>query len=167
MKKKETKNNGMMKLIWIGAAVVVIFGLIIFLTNQSNKDKLADNPYGDEDLEQPTIDQLDDENYQNIALPNEVEEQIASGEPTTVYFFSPTCPHCQATTPVLMPVAEDMDVDVLQYNLLEYEQGWQDYIIEATPTLVHFEDGEEVARWVGSQPKENIEQFFTEVVKKQ
>ena len=156
----------MKKMLIIGAAVVLIFGLIIFLTNQSNKDKMANNPYGDKDLEQPTIDQLDDENYQNIALPDEVNEQIQSGEPTTVYFFSPTCSHCQATTPVLMPVAEDMDVDVLQYNLLEYDQGWQDYFIEATPTLVHFEDGEEVARWVGSQPKENIEQFFTEVVKK-
>lgn len=156
----------MKKMLAIAAIVVVIFGLIIFLTNQANDKKLANNPYGTEDLQQPTIDQLDDENYQNIALPDEVNEKIASGEPTTVYFFSPTCPHCQATTPVLMPVAADMDVDVLQYNLLEYEQGWQDYFIEATPTLVHYEDGKEVARWVGSQPKENIEKFFNEFVVK-
>ncbi|TWT11121.1 co-chaperone YbbN [Planomicrobium sp. CPCC 101079] len=156
----------MKKMIAIAAVFVLIFGLIIFLTNQSNDKKLANNPYGTEDLEQPTIDQLDDENYQNIALPAEVNEKITSGEPTTVYFFSPTCPHCQATTPVLMPVAEDMAVDVMQYNLLEFEQGWTDYAIEATPTLVHYKDGKEVARWVGSQPKENIEQFFNEVVLK-
>ena len=156
----------MKKMLAIAAIVVVIFGLIIFLTNQSNSKKLADNPYGTEDLQQPTIDQLDDENYQNIALPDEVKEKIASGEPTTVYFFSPECSHCQATTPVLMPVAEDMDVDVLQYNLLEYEQGWQDYFIEATPTLAYYEDGKEVARWVGSQPKENIEKFFNDFVVK-
>ncbi|SDH59302.1 Thioredoxin [Planococcus glaciei] len=157
----------MKKMIIIGAAVVLIFGLIIFLTNQSNNSKLANNPYDTEDLNQATIDQLDDENYQNIVLPDELDKKIASGEPTTVYFFSPTCPHCQATTPVLMPVAEDMDVDVLQYNLLEYEQGWQQYFIEATPTLVHYENGEEVSRWVGSQPKANIEKFFNDVVLKQ
>ncbi|MGK7379574.1 thioredoxin family protein [Planococcus sp. 1R117A] len=156
----------MKKMLIIGAVVVLIFGLIIFLTNQSNNQKLADNPYDKEDLNQATIDQLDDENYQNIILPDALDEQIASGEPTTVYFFSPTCPHCQATTPVLMPVAEDMGVDVKQYNLLEYEQGWQQYFIEATPTLIHFEDGKEVARWVGSQPKENIEEFFNQVVLK-
>ncbi|MBZ5202407.1 thioredoxin family protein [Planomicrobium chinense] len=156
----------MKKMIIIGAAVVLIFGLIIFLTNQSNNSKLANNPYDTEDLNQATIDQLDDENYQNIVLPDELDEKIASGEPTTVYFFSPTCPHCQATTPVLMPVADDMGVDVLQYNLLEYEQGWQQYFIEATPTLIHYENGEEVARWVGSQPKENIEEFFNQVVLK-
>ncbi|HSP21476.1 MAG TPA: thioredoxin family protein [Planococcus sp. (in: firmicutes)] len=156
----------MKKMLIIGGVVVAIFALIIVLTNLSNNDKLANNPYDTENLEQPTIDLLTDENYQNIALPNEVDEKIKSGEPTTVYFFSPTCSHCLATTPILMPVADDMDVDVLQYNLLEYEKGWQDYFIEATPTLVHYENGEEIARWVGSQPKENIEEFFNEVVLK-
>lgn len=156
----------MKKLLIIAGIVVVIFAGIIFLTNQANDEKLANNPYDTEDLEQATIDQLDDENYQNIVVPSDLEEQIASGEPTTVYFFSPTCQYCQQTTPVLMPVAEDMNVDVLQYNLLEYDQGWQQYAIEATPTLIHYENGEEVSRWVGAQPKENIEQFFTDVVKK-
>lgn len=156
----------MKKMLIIGGVVIAIFALIIVLTQMSQNEKLANNPYDTDDLDPATIDQLDDENYQNIALPDEVAEQIESGEPTTVYFFSPTCVHCQNTTPILMPVAEDMDVDVLQYNLLEYEQGWTDYFIEATPTLVHYENGEEVSRWVGSQPKENIEEFFTEVVKK-
>lgn len=156
----------MKKMIGIAAVVVAIFALIIVLTNMSNQDKLANNPYDTEDLDQATIDQLNDENYQNIVLPDELDERIASGEATTVYFFSPTCQYCQQTTPVLMPVADDMDVDVLQYNLLEYDQGWQQYFIEATPTLIHYENGEEVARWVGAQPKENIEEFFNEVVLK-
>lgn len=156
----------MKKLVIIGGVVVALFALVIVLSNMSNDSKLANNPYDTEDLEQSTIDLLPDENYQSIALPDEVDEQVQSGEPTTVYFFSPECSYCIATTPILMPVAADMDVDVLQYNLLEYEQGWQDYRIEATPTLVYFEDGKEVARWVGSQPKENIEQFFNEVVLK-
>ncbi|MFK8795548.1 thioredoxin family protein [Planococcus plakortidis] len=156
----------MKKLLIIAGVVLAIFALIVFLTNQSQDEKLANNPYGTDDLNPATIDQLDDENYQNIALPEEVNEQIQSGDPTTVYFFSPTCQYCQQTTPVLMPVADDMDVEVLQYNLLEFEQGWSDYALEATPTLVHYEDGQEVARWTGAQPKENIEQFFSEVVKK-
>ena len=156
----------MKKMFIIGGVVIVIFALIVVLTQMSNSEKLANNPYDKDNLDPATIDQLDDENYQNIVLPDELEEQISSGEPTTVYFFSPTCIHCQNTTPVLMPVAEDMEVDVLQYNLLEYDQGWTQYTIQSTPTLVHYENGEEVARWVGAQPKENIEQFFTEIVKK-
>ncbi len=156
----------MKKLLIIAGIVVVVFAGIVLLTNQANDKKLANNPYDTDDLNQATIDQLDDENYQNIVLPADLEKEIASGEPTTVYFYSPLCSYCQQTTPILMPVAEDMDVDVLQYNLLEYEEEAMPYQIEATPTLVHYEDGKEVSRWVGAQPKENIEKFFTDVVKK-
>ena len=156
----------MKKLLIIGGVLIAVFALIIVLNNASNDKKLADNPYGTNDLKQETIDQLDDENYQNIILPDDLKAKVESGEPVTAYFFSPTCPHCKAMTPVLMPLAEDMDVDIIQYNVLEFEQGWNDYMIEATPTMIHFEDGKEVSRMVGNQPKENIEAFFNEVVLK-
>lgn len=156
----------MKKLLIIGGAIAALFILLIVLTNMSNDKKLADNPYGTEDLKQETIDQLDDENYQNIILPDDLKAKVESGEPVTAYFFSPTCSHCKAMTPVLMPIVEEMDVDVVQYNVYEFDQGWDDYRIEATPTMIHFEDGQEVSRMVGNQPKENIEAFFNEVVLK-
>ena len=154
----------MKKLLIIGGAIAAVFILLIVLTNMSNDKKLADNPYGTEDLEQETIDQLDDENYQNIILPDDLKAKVESGEPVTAYFFSPKCSHCKAMTPVLMPIVDKMDVDIVQYNILEFEQGWDDYQIEYTPTMVYFEDGQEVSRMVGNQPKENIEAFFNEVV---
>ena len=156
----------MKKLLIIGGAIVVVFILLVVLTNMSNDKKLADNPYGTEDLKQETIDQLDDENYQNIILPDELQAKVESGEPVTAYFFSPICVHCKAMTPVLMPVVEDMGVDLVQYNIYEFEQGWEDYLIEATPTMIHFENGKEVSRMVGNQPEEDIEAFFNEVVLK-
>ena len=156
----------MKKLLIIGGAIVVVFILLVVLTNMSNDKKLADNPYGTEDLKQETIDQLDDENYQNIILPDELQAKVESGEPVTAYFFSPICAHCKAMTPVLMPVVEDMGVDLVQYNIYEFEQGWEDYLIEATPTMIHFENGKEVSRMVGNQPEEDIEAFFNEVVLK-
>ncbi|MFX3673752.1 MAG: thioredoxin family protein [Paenisporosarcina sp.] len=156
----------MKKLMIIGGAIVVVFILLIVLTNMSKEKKLVDNAYKTDDLKPETIDQLDDVNYQNIILPDDLESKIESGEPVTAYFFSPTCPHCRAMTPVLMPIAKDMDVDVVQYNVHEFEQGWKDYNIEATPTMIHFEDGQEVARVVGNNPKEEIEAFFNDVVLK-
>ena len=154
----------MKKLLIIGGAIAAVFILLIVLTNMSNDKKLAGNPYGTEDLKQETIDQLDDKNYQNIILPDDLKAKVESGEPVTAYFFSPICPHCKAMTPVLMPIVEDMDVDLVQYNVYEFEQGWDDYQLEATPTTIYFEDGKEVSRMVGNQPKENIEAFFNEVV---
>ncbi|WP_075619934.1 thioredoxin family protein [Paenisporosarcina indica] len=156
----------MKKLLIIGGAIVVVFILLIVLTNMSNDKKLANNPYGTDDLQQETIDQLNDKNYQNIILPDDLKEEIESGEPVTAYFFSPICVHCKAMTPVLMPVVEEMNVDLVQYNIYEFEQGWEDYKIEGTPTIIHFENGKEVSRLYGNYPKENIEEFFNEVVLK-
>ena len=88
----------MKTLVAIGGVVVALLVAIIVLTNMSNKDKLksVDNPYGDKDLQQPTIDLLTDENYQHITLPEDLKEKIASGEEVNAYFFSPTCTHCGA-----------------------------------------------------------------------
>ncbi|MET3576491.1 thioredoxin family protein [Bhargavaea ullalensis] len=155
----------MKKLFIIGGAVIVLLALLVFVNNQSNKPKLADSPYGDKQLKQSTIDQLDDPNYQNIILPDELEKRIDSGDPVTVYFFSPECSHCQEMTPRLVPIAKDMKADVVKYNVLEFEQGWNQYQIEGTPTLAHFEDGKEVDRIVGSQSDEAIRAFLEQYAK--
>ena len=153
----------MKKLLAIGGVIVVIFVLIIVLTNKSNETKLADNPYGKDDLQQSTISLLDNESYQDVALPEEIFKQIESGEPTTVYYFSPECPHCMDMTPRLMPIADEYDAKVYQYNLLEFENEMKpEYDITAWPALVHYKDGKEQGRTVGSQPDDQIKAFFDE-----
>ena len=144
----------MKKLGILGAIVVVLFAAIIILTNLANQDKLEDNPYDRDNLKQSTIDLLDDENYQNIILPEALEEKIATGEPVVAYIFSPECPHCKQMTPTLMPIADEVGVQIDQYNVLEYEKGWDDYKVEATPTLIYFKDGKEVNRLVGDYSKD-------------
>lgn len=156
----------MKKLGILGAVVVVLFAVIIVLTNMSNNGKLKNNPYGTNNLQQSTIDLLDDENYQNIILPDALEKKIASGEPVLAYMFSPECPHCKKLTPKLMPIADELDLQIDQLNILEYDKGWDEYNIEYTPTLIYFEDGKEVDRLVGDAPEEGIRQFFDEVVLK-
>lgn len=156
----------MKKLGILAAIVVILFAVIIGLTNLSNKSKLENNPYGTDNLKQSTIDLLDDENYQNIILPDALREKIASGEPVVAYLFSPECPHCKEMTTRLMPIAKEMNVHIDQLNILEYEKGWDEYNVEYTPTLIYFEDGKEVQRMVGAHPDENIRKFFEEVVLK-
>lgn len=154
------KKNNATILIIILAVVVVLFALLILLTNKSNEKKLADNPYGDKNLEQSTIDQLDDENYQNIILPDALADKIASGEKVYAYLFSPECSHCQNFTPKLMPLAEENDIQIDQLNVLEYKDQWDVYNLEATPTLIVYDNGEEVTRLVGDYDEAQIQQFF-------
>ncbi|MBN8233655.1 thioredoxin family protein [Halobacillus kuroshimensis] len=149
-------------IIFAGVLAVLVV-VLIFVVNYQNNQKTADNPYGKEELDQATINQLDDPNYQNQILPDELEEEIESGDPVTVYFYSPTCSFCQRTTPVLVPIVEDLDIDMKKMNLLEFSVG-EEYQIQSTPTLVHYENGEEQARLVGEQPETVFEEFFQDEV---
>ncbi|MCA1056552.1 thioredoxin family protein [Rossellomorea aquimaris] len=155
----------MKKIIIFLVIVIGLFAAIALVTNMQNSQKAEGNKFKKDNLDPATVDLLDDPNYQNVILPDELEKKLEDKEDVTVYFYSSTCPHCKNTTPILAPLAEEMGVDMVQYNVLEFEQGWNDYAIEATPTLVHFEDGKEVARVVGSQPEEEFKQFFEEYVK--
>ena len=155
----------MKKLVIIGAAVVLLFAAIIVLTNMSNSDKMKDNPYDTDNLQQSTIDLLDDENYQNIILPDDLQAKIESGEGVFAYMFSPECGHCMNFTPKLMNVAEQEDIQIDQLNVLEYQNAWTTYQLEYTPTLIYFENGEEVTRIVGDNDEETVRQFFASVGK--
>ena len=152
----------MKKLLVIGGVIIAIFVLIIVLSNKADESKLKDNPYGTDKLNQSTVNLISDKNYNNIILPDELAKKIKAGESVTAYFFSPECSFCLEMTPILMPIAKDMDVTVQQYNLLEFGSEAAPYGIESTPTLIQFKDGEEVGRLVGAHPEENIRAFFDE-----
>ena len=153
----------MKKLIIIGVLLVAVFGGILFLTKQESKvkEESADNPYkGKEDVHPASLDLVGNKNYDTITLPDEVDKKIKSGEPTYVYFFSPTCGYCMEMTPMLTPLAKDMGVPILQYNLLEYGYEAESYKVEGTPTLIYFDKGKEVSRVVGLQGEETTREFL-------
>ncbi|NYF25981.1 co-chaperone YbbN [Sporosarcina sp. JAI121] len=155
----------MKKLLIIGGVIIAIFVLVVVLSNKSNESKLKDNPYGTKNLAQPTIDLIGDENYNNIVLPDTLFKQIEDGKSVTAYYFHPECQYCMQMTPVMMPIAKEMGVNVQQYNMLEFGDrvGMDtEYKIESWPALIHYKDGKEVGRMVGAQPEENIRAFFNE-----
>ncbi|MCG3088705.1 thioredoxin family protein [Sporosarcina cyprini] len=154
----------MKKLLIIGGVIIALFVLIVVLNNQSNKQKLKDNPYGNKELQASTINLLGNENYSNIVLPDALMEKIKSGEPVTAYFFSPECPFCMKMTPKLMPIAKEMGIHVYQYNLLEFKEEAAPYGITGWPALIQYEDGKEVGRIVGlpEEPEKAIEEFLKE-----
>lgn len=153
------------KMLIIIGAVVLLFGALYFVNAQKNKQALdgADNPYDKDNLKQETIDLLDDPLYQNIIVPDDLDQKLEDGEDLTVYYFSPTCVHCQRTSPIVVPLAEDMGVDLVKLNLLEYDK-MKYYDVEGTPTIIHYENGEEVSRIVGEHPEEDFEMFFNTYV---
>ncbi|MFS0671944.1 thioredoxin family protein [Ornithinibacillus sp. 179-J 7C1 HS] len=151
-------------LIIIGAVVVLFFALYFVIDYKNDKALDENNPYGKKDLHQATIDQLNNPDYQNQILPDELIEKVENGEAVTVYYYSPICSYCKATTPYLVPLAENMGVEMVKMNLLEFAPEVSQFGIQSTPTLVHYEDGKEVVRLEGQQEESVYEQFFEEYV---
>ncbi|MFA9555905.1 thioredoxin family protein [Evansella sp. AB-rgal1] len=153
----------MKKVILFGIIIVTIFAALGAVTAYQNKQQAEGNPFGKR-TNPATDKQLDDPNYQNIILPEALDTKIASGEGVTVYFYSPLCEYCNLATPVLVPKANELNVDVYLYNVLEFEQGWNDYELTGTPTLVHFENGVEADRLIGFHEEDAFEQFLLNTI---
>lgn len=150
----------MKKIIVFVILIVAIFGVTAFVSSKQQAVKVEGNPFGKETLHPATVEQLDDPNYQNLILPNELEDDLESNKERFVYFYSPTCSHCKETTPVLAPLAKELNVDLVMYNVLEFEKGWDDYNIEATPTIIYFKDGEEADRLRGTHKEDVFKKWF-------
>lgn len=153
----------MKKVVIFLAVIIVLFVAVGFLTKMQNEEKVSEkNPYGKDNLHPETIAQLDDSNYQNLILPDELEKKLDNKKDVTVYFYSSTCGHCKNTTPIVAPLAKDMKVDLVKFNLLEFDEGWNNYGIEETPTIVQYKDGKEVNRITGYHEKDVFENWFKE-----
>ena len=139
----------MKKLMIYLALIVAVFGGLYAINIAANGS--TDNPYGIREgkLSPLTREQLDNPNYQNIILPDELETMLDEKKSGFVFFFKPDCPHCVATVPILKPMIDELGIDMPMFNLLEFPEGWSDYNLEYTPSLVYFKDGQEADRIVG------------------
>lgn len=165
----------MKKLLIYLAVLVGLFSMFIVI-NKLNKNeqasKITYNPYGVElsKLNPETVNQLTDPNYHNIILPADLDKRLADKESFFQYFFSSTCSHCKKTTPYLIPIEKQLGLNVPQFNLQEFPDGWAKYKITATPTIVYYKDGVEADRLVGGYGETSEEgitaQEFTDFFKK-
>src|SRR5690625_2914281 len=108
----------------LGIVIVIVLLItgILLLNNYKNSSKLKNNPYGTNDLKQETIDLIGNKLYSNIIVPENLKKKLDAKETVTVYYFSPICPYCIQVTPVLMPLADGLDVRIEQFNYYEFEK---------------------------------------------
>ncbi|HZG75684.1 MAG TPA: thioredoxin family protein [Paenibacillus sp.] len=156
------KNVSRKLILYFGIFALLIVALVV-VNQQANKAS-SDNVYGipTSQLSPQTVDLLDDPNYQNIILPEELDKRLADKESFFLYYFSATCPHCIATTPQLNPLIAEAGVDVKQFNLDVYNEGFNKYNIIYTPTLIYYENGVEVERIEGGFGNDITAQTFTD-----
>lgn len=154
----------MKKVVIFLVIIIGIFAALAFVTNYSNQQASEGNPFGKSKLHSSTIGQLDDPYYQNQILPEELDEKLANNEDLTVYFYSPECSFCRETSPIIVPMTQELGLELPLFNLLEFKDGWRDYGIESTPTVVRYEDGKEVSRIEGKVSDTEFQRWFEQWV---
>ena len=137
----------MKKMLIFIIAIVSIFALVIILTNKETKNEKTTS------TEQVNY-------YKNQITPEQLQEDLSNHKEKIVYFYKTTCPHCLRVSPIVVPMAENMKINMQVLNLEEYKQGWDMFQIKGTPTIISYKDGKEVNRILGEQSLQTFQTWF-------
>ncbi|MCL2359170.1 thioredoxin family protein [Candidatus Bathycorpusculum sp.] len=81
-----------------------------------------------------------------------LELEIARAKRVLVLFYSSGCPHCMRFMPIFDEKAVNSMSSIVHVLMDDYDSSlWDDYSVEAVPTVILFEDGR-VSRRLDSLP---------------
>lgn len=74
-----------------------------------------------------------------------------------VDFFATWCGPCQMMAPILEEISEECDyVEIYKIDIDENKELCEQYEIDSVPTMIIFQQGEELERFVGTVGKSRI-----------
>lgn len=76
-----------------------------------------------------------------------------------VDFYADWCGPCKMLAMELEKVANEIDVDIVKVNVDEEEEIARRYGVMSIPTLILFEDGQELKKTIGFMPKDKVKEF--------
>lgn len=104
--------------------------------------------------------------YTNNLSVEEFKQNMINKKELFIYFYQTDCSHCKAASPIVIPLAKEMKIDLKVVNLQnEPKSTWDELEVTGTPTVVHFKDGKEINRLKGAVNKEKYKQWFSDTLK--
>lgn len=76
-----------------------------------------------------------------------------------VDFYADWCGPCKMLAMELEKVANEIDVDIVKVNVDEEEDIARKYGVMSIPTLILFENGQELKKTIGFMPKDKVKEF--------
>ncbi|MGH0567526.1 thioredoxin family protein [Bacillus cereus] len=145
----------MKKMLIFGGIIIALFAAIFAVTQMEEKNATSQK-----------IDNVTDSKtngpdyYTNKISLSDLQKNLKEKKEETVYFYQTSCVHCQKLSPVVVPMAKDLNVDMKVMDIEKIDAPWDDYKIKGTPTIIHFKDGKEVSRISGEQPKQKLQEWL-------
>ena len=89
---------------------------------------------------------------------------LQSDKPVLVDLWAPWCGPCQMLGPIIQELAEELGdkITVAKLNVGEHRELAIRYQVQGIPTVILFNNGEEVARVIGVRDKEFYMQLIEE-----
>ncbi|PFK33922.1 thiol reductase thioredoxin [Bacillus cereus] len=139
----------MKKMLIFGGIIIVLFAAIFAVTQMEKKNASTDEKGY----------------YSNKISLEDLNKNIEDKIEQTIYFYQTSCVHCQKVSPIVVPLAKDLNVDMKVIDIENLNEPWDKYNIQGTPTIIHFKDGKEVSRISGEQSKEKFKEWFEQTKK--
>jgi len=99
------------------------------------------------------------------ATDNNFTDLIANASnPLVIDVWAPWCGPCKMVGPALNKIvaSDPTRFDLVMANMEEFEQSAEKFKVKTTPTLLIFNNGQEVARRSGAMMKSQIEAWLNE-----
>lgn len=75
-------------------------------------------------------------------------------------FYADWCGPCKMLAMEIEKVASEIDIDIVKVNVDEEEEIARRYGVMSIPTLILFENGQELKKTIGFMPKDKIKEFI-------
>ena len=77
-----------------------------------------------------------------------------------VDFYADWCGPCKMLVMEIEKAASEIDIDIVKVNVDEEEDIARKYGVMSIPTLILFENGQELKKTIGFMPKDKIKEFI-------
>ncbi|UOB98936.1 thioredoxin (plasmid) [Bacillus wiedmannii] len=131
----------MKKILVFSGIIILCLTAIFFLTNKEKPNEVTKT--------NETNETNETNYYTNSISIGDLQRNIKDKKDQTIYFYQTNCKHCKKASPIIVPLAEKMNIDMKVIDLQKYPSLWDEFKIEGTPTVVHFKNGEEISRVSG------------------
>ncbi|HFT2187931.1 TPA: thioredoxin family protein [Bacillus cereus] len=132
-----------MKKIIVFILITISILILIFLTTTKKDSKENTTNY-----------------YQNEIKTNELQNDILKQDEKFIYFYQTNCHYCKKTSPIVVPMTKKLNINMEVLNLEKEPNGWNQFKIEGTPTIIHYKNGKEIDRIEGEYKEEEFKEWF-------